>query len=114
MPRILAEAVQSKAVTTRLRKPALVHPIEADSPPPPVIVIERRIETVTLSVPLGEIGMGYMPSHVEFWMKPPQAEALQRLVVALRDKRITTAEGREVRTAADAVRWLLEKIGNPC
>jgi len=113
MPRILAEAVQSKAVTTRLRKPALVHPIEADSPPPPVIVIERRIETVTLSVPLGEIGPGHMPAHIQTWLQPPQAETMQRLVVALRDKRTTMIDGREVRTAADVVRWLLERIGGP-
>jgi len=35
------------------------------------------------------------------------------MIVALRDKRETIADGREVRTAADAVRWLLERIGGP-
>ena len=118
MPRILAEAAHPEAVTQRLRKPAPmtapVHPIEADSPPLPVVVVERRIETVTIAVPLGEIGPGHMPAHIQTWLQPPQAETMQRLVVALRDKRTTMTDGREVRTAADVVRWLLERIRNPC
>ena len=80
----------------------------------PVHVIERRIETVMLAVPLGEIGNGHRQSHVEAWLKPTQAETMQRLLLALRDKRETNANGREVKTAADAFRWLLEQMAEPC
>lgn len=110
MPRISAPT-QPKAQTTPPPAPPAA-PIEPDTPPAkPVVVVERRIEIVLVEVPLGEIGSGHRPGHVEFWLKPPQAETLQRLVVALRDKRAVTSEGREIRTAADAVRWLLDRIG---
>ncbi len=122
MPRIAAAKSEAKRQIETEPTPGMwdegtpvtpANPIESEPPSPPVAVIERRIETVTIAVPLGETGNGFNPAHVEVWLKPPQAEVMQRMIVALRDKRETIADGREVRTAADAVRWLLERIGGP-
>jgi hypothetical protein len=95
---------------------AVAEPVVAVMEPPmpaakPVAVLERRVETMELAVPLGEIGPGYCSPHVQVFLDASQAETMQRLVVGLRDRRETTTNGREVRSAADAVRWLLEQIG---
>ncbi len=84
----------------------------AETPPPkPVAVVQRRIETVHVSMPLGEIGPGYRSTHVQAFLDTAQAETMQRLLTGLRDLRRTTINGRQVVSAADAVRWLLEQAG---
>lgn len=107
MPRISAKPTREDeimdAAPVAVLDPPTPHPL-------PVAVIERRIETVTIAIPLGEIGPGHTPQHVEAWLKPHQSSALQELVVALRDKRATMGDRREIRTAADAIRWMLEQI----
>ena len=107
MPRIAAKPQRDEEAADA----APVAVIDPPTPHPhPVAVLERRIETVTIAVPLGEIGPGHTPQHVQTWLKPHQAAALQELVVALRDKRATMGDRREIRTAADAIRWMLEQI----
>lgn len=103
MPRIPATAQKPQPEPIAAAQPAA--PIRR-----PPEVIELKIETIRVEVPLGTLGTGYRSSHVEAKLKPPQAETMQRLVVALRDQRAVTLEGREVRTPADAVRWLLDRI----
>lgn len=116
MPRIRSEPTAAHTNNNHSGTAAAV--LDAPTPPKPpegppakaVAVVERRIETVVVEIPLGEIGNGHRPNHVEAWLKPAQAEALQRLVVALRDKRAVSDDGREIRTSADAMRWLLERV----
>jgi len=114
MPRIPATEARPKPTRTPPDETPIVQPVA--SPPPaadpvrPVEVVQLQIETIRVEVPLGMPGPGYRSSHVEAKLKPPQAETMQRLVVALRDRRAVTLEGREVRTPADAVRWLLDRI----
>lgn len=115
MPRIKNQPAPQKPIQANRQAdqqpPADKPTPAADTPPPnPVKVLQRRIETVTVAVHLGEIGNGYRAEHVEARLKNTQRETMQRILVALRDKRATTADGREVRSAADAFRWLLEQI----
>lgn len=116
MPRIRVEPQKPpegpQTATAVMEPPAPSPPSPAEQPPEkPVAVIQRRIQTAIVRVPLGEIGPGYRSRHIETYLTPDQTETMQRLVVALRDRRTTTANGREIRSAADAVRWLLEQIG---
>lgn len=110
MPRIRKEPDQEELATPPPPEPPTP---PAETPPPkPVAVVQRRIETVAVSMPLGEIGPGYRSTHVQAFLDTAQAETMQRLVVGLRDRRATTANHREIRSAADAVRWLLEQMGS--
>lgn len=84
--------------------------IEEESPTPPVQVIERRIETVTIEVPLGEPPHRFEEIHIEGRLIRDDAHTFARLRQALRDQNARTADGREVRTNPDILRWLMEKI----
>ena len=80
--------------------------IPADTPPPDV----EAVETVTIEVPLrGEHDRG--PGHVDAQLDRKQAGILRRVQNALNHGNYRTANGRHVNTRADAVRWLIEKIG---
>jgi hypothetical protein len=68
-------------------------------------------EFLAAKVAFGQnLGFEVQQADVQTWLKPHQAAALQELVVALRDKRATMGDRREIRTAADAIRWMLEQI----
>lgn len=101
MPRVTTTTAEEK----KANKP----PAET-KPPKPVKIVERRIEAVVIEAPLGEIGPGHRSRHVQLWLNTQQAETMQRLVVGLRDKREVTVNGKEVRSAADTIRWLLEAL----
>lgn len=53
----------------------------------------------------------YRPTHVEARLDPPQAEALARLFQTLDEGGLRLKSGRRVTSSADAVRWLLEAVG---
>lgn len=88
-------------------------PIEEEPPAPPVQVIERRIETVTIEVPLGEPPHRFDQIHIEGWLRGDAAHTFARLRQALRDQGARTADGREVRTNPDILRWIMEQLA-PC
>lgn len=77
---------------------------------PQVTEVVREIRTAMIEAPLGEMGNGYLSRHVEARLDRTQAESMKKLTAGLRDTREQTRNGREVRTAADAVKWMLEKL----
>lgn len=81
-----------------------------EPPAPPVQVIERRIETVTVEIPLGEPPT--IPSRVSFEVVliRKHAATFARLRQGLRDKGAKTVNGRLVDTKPDVMRWLLEQF----
>ena len=83
---------------------------EVAAPSPPVQVIERRIETVTVKIPLGEPPHRFDQLHIEGWLRRDEAHTFARLRQALWDQGARTAEGREVKSSADILRWLMEQI----
>jgi hypothetical protein len=122
MPRIRKEPDQEDVHTSTpptpepptppAETPAPPAPPVETQPPKPVAVLQRRIETVLIKVPLGESVPGYREDHINMFIKDLRhMETMHRIKLALRDRRETTADGREVRSAADAVRWLLEQAG---
>ena len=80
-------------------------------PAPPVQVIERRIETVTVKIPLGEPPHRFDQVHIEGWLRREPAHTFARLRQALRDQGAKTKDGREVKTNPDIIRWLMEQLG---
>ncbi len=86
-------------------------PIEDQPPAPPVQVIERRIETVMVEIPLGEPPRRFQTIHIgETLVYGEHAQTWARLRQGLRDKDARTADGREVRSGPDILRWLLEQF----
>lgn len=80
--------------------------IPADTPPPEL----EAMETVTIEVPLrGDRDIG--PSHVDAQLDRRQAKIIGRVQNALYCGSYRTANGKYVHSRADAVRWLIEKIG---
>lgn len=87
--------------------------IEADEPvalEPVVRAVTREIRTALVEAPIGELGPGYVSRYVEARFDERQSNALKGLVSGLRDSREMMANGREVKTNADAIKWLLEKL----
>ena len=101
----------TKQATKPKPKPA-PKPIEQEPPAPPVQVIERRIEKVTVEIPLGEVPNRSGLAHLNISMKGDHAHTFARLREALRDKHAQTADGRKVETRPDVMRWLLEQIAS--
>lgn len=102
-------AKQGRAVLaeTTYRKIAWQDPRQGPAEAPAVIAVE---------VPLASIA-GYTPRHVEARLTVDQATSLQRLRVALAAggaRTYTAAAGspRPVQSAADAVRWLLDRLAD--
>ena len=90
-------------------------PPNEEPPAPPVQVIERRIETVTVEIPLGEPPHRFQTIHIggnEFLLYGEHAQTWARLRQALRDKDARTDDGKEVRSGPDILRWLLEQFAS--
>jgi len=86
-------------------------PIEEQPPAPPVQVIERRVEMVTVEIPLGEPPRRFQQIHIgQALVYGEHAQTWARLRQALRDKNARTADGIEVQSGPDIIRWLLEKF----
>ncbi len=85
-------------------------PKVAEPPAPPVQVIERRIETVTIKIPLGEPPHRIDKFHLDVLLNGDHAHTIARLRQALRDTDARTADGHKVDTRPDVLRWLLEQI----
>lgn len=84
--------------------------IKEQPPAPPVQVIERRIELVTVKIPLGEPPRRFNQVHLEALLYGDHAHTWARLRQALRDKDARTADGREVKSGPDILRWMLEQF----
>lgn len=84
--------------------------VKEDKPEVSTQTIVRDVDEVVIGVPLGELGNGYLSRHVEARLTVQQATAMQRVTLGLRDRRAVMGDGKEVRTQADAVRWMLEAI----
>ena len=87
-------------------------PIEEQPPAPPVQVIERRIETVIVEIPLGETPHRIRQVHLNLLLNKDHAQTFARLRQGLRDKGERTEDGRKVDTTPDVVRWLLEQFAS--
>ena len=77
---------------------------------PPVRVIERRVETVTVKVPLGEPPHGFQNIHVEANLNKEHAQTWAEVRQGLRDENSKTKDGKDVWSGAEIIRWLMEKI----
>lgn len=88
-------------------------PIDQEPPAPPVQVVERRIETVTVEIPLGEPPHRFDQVHIEGWLRRDAAHTFARLRQALRDQDARTEDGRPVKTNPDILRWLMEQFASP-
>ena len=85
-------------------------PIEEEPTAPPVQVIERRIETVVVEIPLGETPHRIRQVHLNLLLTKEHAQTFARLRQGLRDKGECTENGRKVDTVPDVARWLMEKF----
>ncbi len=108
MPRIPAD--QKKKPKPEPPKEPEPKPIEEEPPAPPVQVIERRIETVTVAIPLGEPPHEFDKIHLEVLLLRNHAHTFARVRQALRDQDARTADGRAVKSGPDIMRWLLEQF----
>jgi hypothetical protein len=81
-------------------------------PSPPVKVIERRIETIVIEIPLGEPPHRFDQVHVEGMLWRDHAHTFVRLRQALQDQDSRTADGRKVKTNPDVLRWLMEQFAS--
>ena len=86
--------------------------IKEQPPAPPVQVIERRIETVIVEIPLGETPHRIRQVHLNLLLNKDHAQTFARLRQGLRDKGERTEDGRKVDTTPDVVRWLLEQFAS--
>lgn len=105
--RHVAEQGQAVLAETTGRTVAWQDPREGPAVAPAVIAVE---------VPMADEITGYTPRHVEARLTVDQATALQRLRVALaaagaRTQTAASGSARPVQSAADAVRWLLDRLG---
>jgi hypothetical protein len=74
-------------------------------------VIERRIETVMVEIPLGEPPRRFQTIHIgEALVYGEHAQTWARLRQGLRDKDARTSDGRDVKSGPDILRWLLEQF----
>lgn len=95
----------------RVAKKTATTPRQPKQPPAePVQVIERRIETVEVSIPLGEPPHRFDEVHIEGWLRREDANTFARLRQALRDQGATLSNGKEVRSNPDIMRWLMEQF----
>lgn len=85
-------------------------PIDQEPPAAPVQVIERRIETVTVEIPLGEPPHRFNEVHIEGWLRRDAAHTFARLRQALRDQGARTEDGKPVKSNPDVMRWLMEQL----
>jgi len=118
MPRIPANPTVPKDVKTKksnAKKPKPKPPEPPPTPPAsPVQVIERRIETVTVDVPLGEPPHDFSTLHVEARLTGRHAHMFARLRQALHDTDAKLDNGRPANSRyggnPDILRWLLEQL----
>ena len=85
----------------------------AHVPPGHILVPARLVKTVVVLCPVGDLDSGhYVSRHVEVQLNHEQSTALKRLFHGLEAAAAKLASGRSVVTAADAVRWLLERVAD--
>lgn len=87
-------------------------PIEEQPPAPPVQIVERRIEMVTVKIPLGELPTRLQAIHIDIRLDKEHCNTFRRLRQGLRDKIAKTQDGKLVETKPDVIRWLLEKLAS--
>lgn len=76
-----------------------------------VPAVSPRVAVIEL--PLGDVGnREYLSRHVESRLKTQEQQlAMKRLLRGLQRTGATTKDGKPVQRPGEAVRWLLEKIG---
>lgn len=84
--------------------------IEDETIAAPVKIVERRIEMVTIEVPLGEPPRRFDQVHIEGWLRGDVAHTFARIRQALSDQDARTADGRPAKTNPDVMRWLMERF----
>lgn len=90
---------QSKQVEKQQAKP---EDLEPQAPQPALVGLE---------VPLMEIPAGYISRHVEVQrLSHAQARTLKRIQFACLAVGVRLVNGKQVKSGADTVRWLLEQV----
>lgn len=73
---------------------------------------KKKADSVILEIQIAEVDENaYRPQHVDVSLNALQGDALKRVRQALQSGGIQLKNGRFVQTAADAVRLILERIG---
>jgi hypothetical protein len=82
--------------------------------PPEPLPGPAGVRSVSVAVPLSEATLEgcYVSTHVEVRMSRAQGELVRRLHLALQAQQARVASGGLVRTPPDAIRWLLERLGD--
>ncbi|MDX9862472.1 MAG: hypothetical protein RBS99_16295 [Rhodospirillales bacterium] len=108
MPRISAKDAKPKVD----RAPTEEMPVATEEQPAaaPVQIVERRIELVTVEVPLGEPPRRFDQVHIEGWLRGDVAHTFARIRQALWDQGAKTADGRPCKSNPDVMRWLMEQF----
>lgn len=100
-------------------------PPEASADPPapelptseesPVVKLAQAfldLHVVQLSLPLGEIpAEAFFSRHVDVQLSIAQARMMRRLAEGLQNQNARLENGRRVTSSADAVRYVLERLG---
>ena len=65
---------------------------------------------LSIEIPHGELTNGYRSGHVDTQLSQQQAKGLRQLFDSLDQAGERLENGRRVATAADAIRWMMERI----
>ena len=87
--------------------------LRGSNPTPPAEGTEKKYveRTVVIELPIGPLGGGYRPRHVDVQLRTAaQRGALRQVLSGLDHAGDRTADKRRVTNNAEAVRWLLEQI----
>lgn len=106
-----AEAETPAAAAANAPQPAeAACEVAADEAPAEVAAL---LPPATVEVPLADVDFSrrYVSRRADVHLSPAQAKTLRRICYALDWSNETLNNGRRVYTPADAIRWLLEKIG---
>jgi hypothetical protein len=84
-----------------------------ETKPAKVSVVRREIEKRTIVVPLmAETFDGYFSDRIDMKLTTTQAKTLKSVLFGLQSKFTTLANGKEIANGSDALKWILEEMGN--
>lgn len=90
-----------------------VPPATAEPQPEAAPAVEMPVVVVDVSVPLSSwTPGGYVPRRVDTKLSQGQSITLRRLMFACQERSARLENGKEITSAGDALRWLLEQIGS--
>ena len=102
---VLPDDFDAVPVETPVEEPAV--PIEEPIEEPAVPIRDRVVTVPLFDGPL----TGYVSRHADARLHHSQARTMRRLWLALDERGERLANGKRIHSQADALRWLLERVG---